>query len=86
MDRSAVDPYIRLSVGVGKETQESASTARGGVALGLRYFVSENTYLSLDTEYAAYTFVASSTQSESGNEILDSINETNVHFGVGYAW
>lgn len=82
LDRSFLDPFVRVNLGFGQESELDANVLHVGATLGTRVFLTDGFYLTFEGDYSRYYL-----ESNRGDaEINENLDESSVRAGLGYAF
>ncbi|MCB1326771.1 MAG: hypothetical protein KDK35_16170 [Leptospiraceae bacterium] len=85
LDRSTVDPYFRLVVGAGQETELKITAVRLGGTLGARFFLGDTFYLLLEANGSRY-FLTGKSEETADQQVDDHLDEGTINAGFGVAF
>ncbi len=85
LDRSAFDPYFKILVGAGPESELSLTAIRAGAGLGARIYIGSTFFVSLEANYSYYSVTGKSDET-GGASFADSFSETAGYAGLGVSF
>jgi hypothetical protein len=85
LDRSAFDPYFKILVGAGPESELSLTAVRAGAALGARVYAGSTFFVSIEANYSYYS-VTGKSEETGGASFADSFTETAGYVGLGVSF
>lgn len=84
-DRSAFDPYFKILVGGGPESELSLTAIRAGAGLGARIYIGSTFFVSLEANYSYYSISGKSDETGGAN-FATSFTETAGYAGIGVSF